>query len=443
MLSVLLMTALAAPLETHAAVHTLPNGLVLLLEEDHRADQIALHLRYGVGAHDEKDGEHGCAHLFEHLMFEGSRNVPNNAFDEWLTAGGGWNNAYTSEDVTAYHMAFPSGALDLALFLESDRMGFLDAGLDAKNLENQQGVVLQERYQGHEEPHGRDWDALTRLVYPEGHPYHVAVIGTVADVKGFSIEAVRDFWQRHYRARNGVLALVGHFEAEAAKARVEHWFSDVPDPGPPGPRSKPVPPDSGVRHARLEDQVSDRTAYLAWPTVDWYHDDAYALEVLSWVLNNGHGTRLDDALYYDRPLTTSVSAWTSSGDVAGMFVIDVSSDKTPLKKLAAEVTKVLQGVVDRPPTAEELLRAQRSIRAGYEDQIEDPVSRSELLTECWSQYKDPNCVGKEITRYEAITSARVVEVAQRYLLSRAPHTLSVVPQGDKRALPGATDMEIP
>ncbi|MBT3219401.1 MAG: insulinase family protein, partial [Proteobacteria bacterium] len=130
LITLLGLAALAAdPLETKATVHTLESGLTVILEESHRTDTVALHIAYGVGARDEETGTFGCAHLFEHLMFEGSKNVPTNAFDSWLTSAGGWNNAYTSEDVTAYHMAFPSGALELALFLESDRLGFLDDGL--------------------------------------------------------------------------------------------------------------------------------------------------------------------------------------------------------------------------------------------------------------------------------------------------------------------------
>src|SRR5690606_22718507 len=180
----------SGPFAVDASVHTLDNGLVVILEEDHRTDQVALHLHYGVGARDELPGEYGCAHLFEHVMFEGSANVGPNQFDALLTGAGGWNNAYTSEDETAYYLALPSGALDLALFLESDRMAFLDAGLTQGNLENQQAVVLQERDQGYAEPNGRDFDALTRLAFPEGHPYHHPVIGTVDDVSGFRLDAV-------------------------------------------------------------------------------------------------------------------------------------------------------------------------------------------------------------------------------------------------------------
>ncbi|MEZ4238392.1 MAG: insulinase family protein [Myxococcota bacterium] len=178
-------------------------------------------------------------------MFEGSADVPVDKFDEWLSAGGGDNNAYTSADETAYVMSFPSGALDLALFLESDRMGFLDAGLTAENLENQQKVVLQERAESYAEPNGRDSDAMDRLSWPDGHTYHHPVIGTVADVEGFTLEGVRGFWGAHYRPSNAVLAIVGNFDADEALARVRHWFSDVLDRG--GPSSGPRRPCAAAR----------------------------------------------------------------------------------------------------------------------------------------------------------------------------------------------------
>ena len=233
----MIAAALAADgFETQASVHTLPNGLTVILEESHRTDTVALHLAFGVGSRDEREGEKGCAHLFEHLMFEGSANVPTDQFDAWLTQAGGANNAWTSEDTTAYHMTFPSGALDLALFLESDRLGFLDAGLVEENVSNQQLVVLQERNEGYANPNGRDWDAMSRLTWPADHPYNTPVIGTVADIEGFAIDKVRAFWERHYRTQNAVLSLVGNFEEAQALERVAFWFSDVPDKGPPEAR---------------------------------------------------------------------------------------------------------------------------------------------------------------------------------------------------------------
>ena len=345
------LSALAGnPLETSATVHTLDNGLTVVLEEDKRSDTIALHLHYGVGARDELPGELGCAPLFAHLMFEGSPNLPTNAIDTWLTEAGGWNNAFTSEDQTAYHMAFPSGALDLALFLESDRMGFLDAGLDQENLDNQIKVVLQERAEGYARPHGRDFDALGRLGYPADHPYHHPVIGTIADVDGFELDAVTAFWKRWYRPENATLVLVGNFDEATALERVQHWFADVPGMGPAertfSDRGIAADPDAApfTRSAArgvIEDQVQDWSTYVAWPTEGLSHEDMPALEVLSWFLSGGRGTRIEDALYYDKPLTTDASAFAWFSDINGMFIVSATTSKPNLPKIEKAIDKTL------------------------------------------------------------------------------------------------------
>jgi len=446
MLATALAPALAddSPFDTHATVHTLSNGLVVVLEEAHRTDEVALHIRYRVGARDELDAERGCAHLFEHLMFEGSANVPPNKFDEWLTAAGGSNNAFTNRDQTAYHMTFPSGAIDLALFLESDRLGFLDAGLDLANLENQQAVVLQERAEGYDEPHGRDIDTLTRLQFGLGHPYNIPVIGTVKDIEGFELDAVRSFWNRHYRPDNAVLALVGHFDSDQVLGRLEHWMGDVP--------AKPADSSARVEHdpgwafepatGVVYDNVEDRTLYISWPTVPIGHPDEPALDVLSYMLEGGRGTRLDDKLYYKSRLATDdgVFSWTS--EVDGQFVVYATSPDTPLRKLNKVMRKVVAGVIKKPPSNEEIVRAKRSIRSWVLDSLEYPEDRAQILADCYHQTADPNCLAAEWARYEAVNSADLVRVVQTYLVGEGV-TLSVVPMADEGAMPGAAEVELP
>jgi zinc protease len=438
--------ALAAddPFHVDATVETLDNGLVVIVAEDHRTDTVALHLTYDVGARDEAEGEFGAAHLFEHLMFEGSANVPTNMFDEWLTAAGGSNNAYTSDDVTAYHMSFPSGGLDLALFLESDRMGFLDAGLDEANVSNQQSVVLQERAEGYAEPNGRDWDALGILSYPPGHPYHHSVIGTIADVEGFEVDAVRRFWGTHYRPDHGVLALVGNIDTEQALERVRHWFSDVPRPE--GERARPTEPLSPALTGQkgvLEDDVEERTLWMAWPAVPRHHPDEAAFDLLANVLSNGRGTRLDDALYYESNLASSVSMFAPFSERAGLFMAIVSSDRTPLKKLDKKVIKAIEGVVKKPPTEAELDRARRAIRGGMLDRMERPEDVAENLADCYRQLGQAVCMGEQWSRYEAVTVDDVVRVAQTYLVGVEPNRLSNVPRGDDGAIEGSVPVELP
>lgn len=430
-------------LETDATVFTLDNGLRVILEEQRRTDVVALHMRMGVAARDEVDGELGCAHLFEHLMFEGSENVPGGQFDALLTAAGGGNNAWTSEDITAYHMTFPSGATDLALYLESDRLGFLSAGVTAENVANQRSVVLQERAEGYAQPHGRDWDAFTRLMWPEGHPYHVPIIGTVADIEGFSVEGTQNFWEKHYRSQNAVLALVGNFDTAEMEERIRFWYSDVPDRGEAPQRQADVPlPEHNV-NGYIEDRIEDWGMMMGWNTPPRLHEDSAALEVLSYVLSYGRGTRLDDAMYYNLRYGTESWAWLNGGDIGSGFVIYVAANKSKLVPMAKRVNKVLASVISSPPTPEEMSRAIASIRAEYLSSIEQPEGRAEVLADCLADYGRPDCMAERLAAYEAVTAADLARVTQEWLSPDRRVTLSVVPEGRGGALPNSVPVELP
>ena len=436
-------TAADPLLETDATVITLDNGLRVVLESQRRTDTVALHLRMGVGAHDERSGEQGCAHLFEHLMFEGSANVGAGEFDTLLTAAGGSNNAWTSEDITAYHMTFPSGAADLALYLESDRLGFLSAGVTEENVANQRSVVLQERAEGYAEPHGRDWDAFSRLLWPAGHPYHVPIIGTVADVEGFTVAGTRDFWQRHYRTRNAVLSLVGNFDVAEMEQQVRWWFSDVPDRGAPAPRAADVPLPVTGGNGLVEDRIEDWGLWMGWVTPDRLHADAAALEVLSYVLSYGRGTRLDDALYFDRSLASETWAWLSRGDLGSPFVIYAAATKPRLEKIARRTDKVLASISRDPPSPAELTRAKAAIKAGTLSYLESPEGRAETLADCVADFGKPDCAAEQLARIEAVTAEDLVRVTETWLTPERRVTLSVVPEGQGGALPGARPVELP
>ena len=448
MIAITLLSALAlaeTPPETTAQVHQLENGLTVILEEARRTDTVALHLHYGVGARDEQDGEQGCAHLFEHLMFEGSRSVPGNSFDSWLTTAGGSNNAWTSEDATAYHMTFPSGATDLALFIESDRMGFLRDGLTSENLTNQQSVVLQERAEGYDGPNGRDLDALNRLAFPEGHPYHIPIIGTIDDITGFELEGVRAFWERFYRPRNATLAIVGNFEHDAMLERIQHWFSDVPDAGPAHPRVTEQPKTDWTAAAgMLEDSVEDYTVYLSWPTVPLDHPDAEALEILSWILNYGRGTRLDDALYYNSNLASAVSATAWQSEIDGQFVISASTARPTLPRLVRKIERILDDLRRRPPAPEELEKAVRIIQNRFLDTFESPEDRAEFFVDCQRRFGTPNCASTVWDLYAKVTADDIRRVTETYLRDDHRVTLSVVPLGEaKAALRDANPVVLP
>jgi predicted Zn-dependent peptidase len=427
------------PFAVSARVFSLSNGMRVVVERQARTDQVASHLHVGVGSGDERDGEHGCAHLFEHLMFEGSGAVPGNAYDQWLTEAGGVNNAFTSEDETAYHTVSPGGALDRLLFLESDRIRDLSGGLTAAALTNQIDVVLREREQGYSAPHGRDIDAVHRTLFPVGHPYHVPVIGTVGDVRGFTLDAVRAFHQRHYRPDNVVFGLVGNLDPEQAEARVRHWFSDVgavsapvPPPRAPcrteWPTTCDVPVMASDADIFLEDNVDDYTATLAWRGARSGTADEAALFLASVVLSGGRGTPVDDLYYRSRGVTgTSANTW--SGEVDGIFWLSVSVERPRLAWVERRLLAVLRELASRPPTDEQLARAKKMIRGMLLDSLEQPESRAEVLVDCVRLYGDPGCTRTEWERIDAVTPAQVSAAVAKVLASPRL-TLSVVPPGE-------------
>lgn len=438
-----LSLAQASPLDVNATVEVLDNGLTVIYEEDHRTDVVALHIHYGVGARDERPGEYGAAHLFEHVMFEGSRNVPQDKFDEWLTGAGGSNNAYTSEDETAYHETFPSGALDVALFLESDRMGFLLDGLSQDNLDNQRGVVLQERAEGYSEPHGRDWDAFTRLSWHPDHPYHHPVIGTVGDVQGFELDPTRDFWTRHYRPRNAIMVITGNFDTAFASSRVQHWFSDIPDPGPAEQRSSESTLPLSTANGYITDSVDARSMMVGWNTVPLGHSDEPAIDLLGYLLSNGRGTPLDDGLYYNKSWTFDVGAFSTMSEIGGQFILYAETDRD-LDKVLARAEKIIAKATKKPPTDDALDRARRKMKAGILASLETPEDRAGRLASCYRLTGKPDCLTDDWARYEAVTPADIQRVADTYLVPERRITLSVVPEGDEASvIEGATLVELP
>ncbi len=443
MLLLALSLVSASPLDVNATVEVLDNGLTVIYEEDHRTDVVALHIHYGVGGRDERPGEYGAAHLFEHVMFEGSRNVPQNMFDQWLTGAGGSNNAYTSEDETAYHETFPSGALDVALFLESDRMGFLLEGLTQDNLDNQRGVVLQERAEGHAEPGGRNWDAFTRLSWHPEHPYHHPVIGTVADVEGFELDPTIDFWQRHYRPQNAILVLTGNFDTAAAQERVHYWFQDVPDVGPADERAGVSELPLSTANGYITDAVDARSMMVGWNTVPLGHEDEPAIDLLGYILSNGRGTALEDGLYYKKSWTYDVGAFSTMSEIGGQFIFYAETDRD-LNQVLGRAEKIIAKAAKKPPTADQLDRARRAMRSSILNSLETPEDRAGRLASCYRIYGQADCLVDDWARYDAVTPADIQRVAQQYLQPERRITLSIVPEGDEAGvLEGAELVEIP
>ncbi|NUM79012.1 insulinase family protein, partial [candidate division KSB1 bacterium] len=301
--------ALRVPYERFA----LPNGLTVILHEDHTTPTVSVNVWYHVGSGSEKPGRTGFAHLFEHILFEGSKNVPEGAFDEWLEAAGGNNNGSTNPDRTNYYEEIPTSALELALFLESDRMGFLLEAMSPAKVDGQRDVVKNERRQSYENrPYGLAFPTLGENLYEPNHPYHWPTIGYMEDLSAASYEDVVEFFQKYYTPANASLVIAGDIDPKAVKAMVEKWFSDVK--GRPKEPPQTVPPAYLNEEKRLilEDRVQLPRLYMAWLTPPLFSPGDAEMDLTASVLAGGKNSRLYKRLVYDLQIAQDVSAFQNS-----------------------------------------------------------------------------------------------------------------------------------
>src|SRR5438128_10229078 len=288
------------PIDLKYTLFRLPNGLTAILHEDHTVPLVTVNMWYHVGSARERPGRTGFAHLFEHLMFMGSGHVKPGEFDQWLEAAGGDNNGSTTEDRTNYYIDVPSNSLELALFLESDRMGYLLETMTPKTVDAQRDVVKHERRQTYENrPYGQASITLTEMLYPEGHPYHWPVIGYMPDLTAASFEDVVEFFKKYYSPANASLVVAGDIDSKNARTLVEKWFSDVK----PGPRAEPVTISgvelTSVQKKTITDKVQLPRLYLSWLTPRSFAPGDSALDVVADILAGGKNSRLHERLPYD------------------------------------------------------------------------------------------------------------------------------------------------
>src|SRR3954465_11101815 len=303
---------------------TLPNGLRVILHEDHSVPMVTVNMWYHVGSAREKEKRTGFAHLFEHLMFMGSGHVKPGEFDEWLEAAGGDNNGSTENDRTNYWINVPANSLDLALFLESDRMGYLLDSMTPKTVDAQRDVVKNERRQSYENrPYGMAEILLGEMLYPEGHPYHWPVIGYMEDLSAASYDDVVAFFKRYYAPSNASLVVAGDLETGAARKAIEKWFADV-KPGPaPEPMTAPGVALKGGKKKTIPAAGQPPRLFLAWLTPRHFEPGDAALDVVADVLAGGKNSRLYRRLVYDLQAAQDVSAQQGSARLASTFEISV------------------------------------------------------------------------------------------------------------------------
>ena len=416
--------------------YTLPNGLEVILHEDHSTPIVAVNTWYHVGSGDEKVGRTGFAHLFEHIMFMGSEHVPVGMFDKELEAAGGDNNGSTTEDRTEYHEVVPSNALPLALWLDSDRMGFLLPTMDLPKVDLQRDVVKNERRQRVDNvPYGRSEEVILAALYPKSHPYSWPVIGSMEDLSAASLNDVKNFFRTYYAPNNATLTIAGDFDPAKAKTLVRQYFGDIPrGPAiPPRPRVPAVtlPKDTFLV---MEDRVQLPRTFYNWPTVKLFASDDAALDVLAAVLTSGKNSRLYKKLVYDMQIAQDVRASQQSSRLAGYFQLDVTPKPgQTLASIDKVVQQELKRLMTEPITKRELARVQNSFRSSFLNRMASVQNKADILNSYNYLAGTPDYVQQDAGRYDRVTQADVLRVVRTYL-GRPKVVLTVVPEGKREMM---------
>ena len=434
------------PLTLPFTKRTLANGLDVIVHEDHHVPIVAVNIWYHVGSKDERPGRTGFAHLFEHLMFEGSEHHNTGYFPPLQQAGGAVNGS-TNTDRTNYWEVVPTSAIDLALWMESDRMGYLLPAVTPERFETQRDVVLNERRQNYENrPYGFALMAMAAALFPEDHPYHWLTIGSADDIRAMRLEDVQAFFRTYYHPANASLTLAGDIETGRAFDLAERYFGDLA----PGPR--PVPMRRTAELARevrlvLEDRVEMPRLYMAWLSPAMFGKDDAELDLLADLLANGKTSRLYRTLVYERRVALDVSAYQSSRELAGFFLlVATAAPGRSLTDIAAIIDVELQQVREAGPSESEMERARAQVEAHFMYRLQTVGGfggKSDQLNAYNVLRGDPGIFSADLSRYREATTASVRDAARHFLGFDRRVILSVVPHGQHQlALPGAEPVSV-
>ena len=418
--------AIKIPFESY----TLPNGLTVVLAPDSATPTVAVTAWYHVGSKNEMPGRTGFAHLFEHVMFTGAGHTPYGTHDRLTEGVGGSNNGTTSNDRTVYFETVPSNYLESALWLESDRMGFLLDTLDAGKLNAQRDVVKNERRQGVDnQPYGLAGEILSGAIYPPSHPYSWPVIGSMKDLSAASEDDVKNFFRLYYAPNNAILSIAGDFQSAQAKTWVMKYFGSIP-------RGKlitrpSVPQVTLDKETRLvfEDRVQVPRLYVVWPTVGEKNDDRFALAVLDAITAGPRTTRLTKALVYDQQSAASVGTSQNSTEDTGEWRMTITPRTGhSLTELEAAADAILDKLKADGPTKEEIDRATAGLEFTFVSNLQSNLGKAMTLADGAGIHNNPGYFQTEYQKMLAVTPADVKRVANKYL-TKGRVVLSIVPMG--------------
>lgn len=410
---------------------TLPNGLTVIVHEDRKAPIVAVNVWYGVGSKDEGPSQTGFAHLFEHLMFNGTENYDDEYFGPFEKAGATDMNGTTNNDRTNYFQNVPTPALDMALWMESDRMGHLLGAVTQNKLDEQRGVVQNEKRQGEAQPYGRVFSVLAEETFPAGHPYSWSVIGSMEDLNAASLDDVHQWFEDYYGAANAVIVLAGDIDLETAKEKVTKYFGHI-EAGKPLTKTKSwVAKSTGTKRMTMEDNVPASRMYKVWNTAEMGTKDSDYLGLLVDIFANGKNSRLYQRLVYDEQIASAVFGFQYDRVLAGQFII--GADAKPdveLSAIEAIVDEELQRLLKEGPTADELARVKFRQAANFvrgAERIGGFGGKSDILAAGEVYHDNPAFYQQQLETLQNTTAADIQSAMGKWLTDGA-FVLNVVPQ---------------
>ncbi len=409
--------------------YKLKNGLEVILSHRKGLPLTAVNLWYRVGSANESPGKTGFAHLFEHMMFQGSLHVGKEMHFKYVQEAGGTLNGSTSDDRTNYYETLPSNALELALWLESDRMGFLLPALTQEKLDNQKDVVMNERRERYEnQPYGLAWEILFNNLYPQNHPYSWPTIGWMEDIKKFSLDDVKEFFKKYYAPNNATLVIAGEFDENSTIDLVEKYFGEIPM-GNKVPEVF-VPEFEIEKREKIvhEDNVNLPRIYLAWHTVKAYADNEPELEILADFLSGSKNARLYKELVFEKQIAQDITAFQYSQKYDGCFIITATAKPgKSIEELKAAIFQELKKAMDSGISEKELLRSKNGIKAAFVYSLQNLTTYANQLNHYNFYLNEPNSFEYSLKRYEKASREAINDIFKNYL-SKNYVELNIIPK---------------
>ncbi len=427
-------SAQEAKLEVPYTQFKLANGLNVILHQDAMTPSVSVNVWYHVGSGSEKPGRTGFAHLFEHIMFEGSAHVPEGKFDEWLEAAGGDNNGSTSEDRTNYWEDVPRNALELALYLEADRMGFLLDSMSPDKVDGQRDIVKNERRQSYENrPYGLAYITLAEHLFPPEHPYHWPTIGYMDDLSAAGYDDVVDFFRRYYAPNNASLSIAGDIDTTEARALVEKWFSAIPAGPPVPPVQAPAVRLDSEQRIVLEDKVQLPRLYMAWLTPPQFAPGDAEMDVAARLFSQGKNSRLYKRLVYDLQIAQDVSAFQDGNrQVSTFYIVATARSGHTLGELEKAIQAEINRLKAESPDKRELERVVNQLETGFLEGLERIGSfggKADQLNSYYYYTGNPDYFYEDLASYKALNVGDIRAAARHYLRDDGRVILSIVPEG--------------